>query len=85
MKKAILTAILTFPFLTFADIGFISRGTGHSCYQDFSDALSQAQKNADENAENMCGEVSAWRVSKYQRTDNGSYCAVRVQAKYICQ
>ncbi len=85
MKKAILIAILTFPFLTFAGIGFISNGTGHSCYQDVSDAIVQAQKNADENAENMCGEVRAWRVSKYHRTDNGSYCAVKVQAKYICQ
>jgi hypothetical protein len=85
MKKFILLSALIFPVSSLAGTGFTSNGVGYSCYQDFADAIGDAQKNADRNAKNTCGEVRAWRVSEFQRVDHGSYCAVKVQAKYICQ
>jgi len=87
MKKVILISALIFPLFSLASIGFISQGVGYDCYQDYSEARDNAQKDADRNAKNMCGEVTAWRVSEFQIVGNasGSHCAVRVQAKYVCQ
>ncbi|WP_413290284.1 hypothetical protein [Bdellovibrio sp. HCB337] len=85
MKKIILTSALIFPFFSLASTGFTSHGVGHDCYQDFSDAIADAQKDADRNAANMCGEVRAWRVSEFQIVGNGGYCTVRVKAEYVCQ
>ena len=85
MKTVILISALIFPIFSLASIGFISQGVGYDCYQDYSDARDDAQKDADRNAKNLCGEVRAWRVSDFRSVGYGHYCAVRVQAKYVCQ
>lgn len=83
--KVLLFVAAILPIVCFANSSFLSEGVGFSCYQEYDDALANARSSADNNAQRLCNNEKAWRLSEFKHLQSTSYCQVRVQAKYLCQ
>ena len=65
------------------DTVFNSRGAGYYCYQEYEDALIDAQNAVFYNADKVCAPEKAFRVSILEHLSGGR-CTVRLSANFVC-
>lgn len=66
------------------DVTFSSIGMGYKCYPNNEDPQVQAEKNAFNNAQNICGAQNTYKISSYSYLPTNNVCILKISADFIC-
>lgn len=86
MKKYVLCILANLASsLSFAQTkyDFLAKAVGHFCYQESEYVYKQALSRLQINADNICKDSKAIRVTEFLSQSN--YCSVTVEAGFICE